>query len=82
MSTHVNEPAFPSNKACDSWQCRKPSSGMSIRDYLAAQVFPAIWETSQKDKWAQGGPEWRAAIAEESYRMADEMLKAREGKGK
>lgn len=80
MSTTPIPPAFPSTQACDSWQCRKPSEGMTIRDYFAAQILPAIWETSQKDKWAQGGPEWRSAIADESYRMADEMLKVREAK--
>lgn len=35
-------PAYPSTSACESWQCRKPSSGMSLRDYFAGQALAGM----------------------------------------
>ncbi len=71
-------PAFPSDQACASWQCRKPSSGMTLRDYFAAKAMPAVL----KELWQQG--EHSSPIpplaAKFSYEMADAMLKAKEVK--
>lgn len=35
-------PAFPSDKACESFQCRKPSNGMSLRDWFAGQALAGL----------------------------------------
>ena len=45
--------------------------GMTLRDYFAAAVLPIVYKESL------GGPDWREDIADEAYKMADEMLKAR-----
>lgn len=48
---------------------------VDLRDYFAAKVLPAIYDDSL------GGPDWRDAVANEAYQLADAMLKAREQKG-
>lgn len=72
MST-INDggPAFPGTEANglnSGW------SGLSLRDYFAAKVLPTIYDDSL------GGPDWRDAVANEAYQLADAMLKAREQK--
>lgn len=42
-------PAFPSDKACDSWQCRKPSGGMSLRDYAIVHFMAALMQREEFD---------------------------------
>lgn len=71
-------PAFPVNSDKydhnnDRW---RPCSegGMSLRDYFAAKVLPAIYDDSL------GGDGWRDVVANEAYRLADAMIKAREQK--
>lgn len=65
-------PAFPSDSACESWQCRKPSAGMSLRDWFAGQALVALphigcgCDLNTEE----------AALA--AYQFADAMLKARE----
>lgn len=92
-----NEPAFPVSTApCTkedgpgkagynfghqdgnyTWQY----SGMTLRDYFAAQVIGHIykdfWDAVRADK---GGfdADWPMGLAMEAYRMADAMLRARE----
>ncbi len=39
-------PAFPSDSACASWQCRKPSSGMSLRDWFAGHETLSDWDVT------------------------------------
>lgn len=50
-----------------------PGSGIPMRDYFAAQAM-ATCMTS----WSTGEPSSARAVAEWCYRIADEMLKARE----
>jgi hypothetical protein len=50
----------------------KSDGGMSMRDYFAAKVLPAIYNDST------GGEGWRDAVANEAYQLADAMIKARE----
>lgn len=47
-------------------------TGMSLRDYFAAKMLPLIYADSL------GGEGWRGDVAQESYRMADAMLAARD----
>ena len=70
MST-INDggPAFPSDKACDSFQCRKPSSGMSIRDYFAAHATELDLQPHLLNGYSR---------AQSRYRFADSMLQAKE----
>ena len=65
-------PAFPSDAACSSWMCRKPSSGMSLRMYLAAKAM--------QGQIAFEGMEGcdPKHIAAMSFELADAMLKERE----
>lgn len=64
--------AFPSESACASWQCRKPSSGMSLRDWFAGQAVAGLLAQP-------ADPEYGLRyFARSAYLMADEMLKARE----
>jgi hypothetical protein len=53
--------------------------GMTLRDYFAAKVLPAIYkdtcECARVEGWALG---WPDDVAAEAYKMADAMLKARE----
>jgi len=53
-------------------ETRRLLSGMSLRDYFAAKVLPSIYGDSL------GGPDWRDAVADAAYQLADAMLKARE----
>ena len=52
--------------------------GMTLRDYFAAEVLPAVYkdylEGARLEGWADG---WRDGLAGEAYEMADAMLKAR-----
>ncbi|MFA5898105.1 MAG: hypothetical protein WC829_03210 [Hyphomicrobium sp.] len=61
--------AFPSSNSPDTgWY----AEGMTLRDYFASKVLPAIYDDSL------GGQDWRDAVANEAYQLADAMLKARE----
>lgn len=66
-----NPPAFPSAEACPSWQCRKPSVGMTLRDYFAAKAITAFIPA--------GIPAGVSCerMAADAYAIADAMLKAR-----
>jgi len=66
-----NPPAFPS--AIDDGETVKYMLGMSMRDYFAARAMQGYCsDPDYKKDWGQQD----TAIA--AYRMADEMLKARE----
>jgi prephenate dehydrogenase len=50
---------------------------MTLRDWFAGQALGHIAAFAQADQWAKSGPEWRDAVASESYKFADAMLAAR-----
>jgi hypothetical protein len=52
--------------------------GMSLRDAMAIAAAGHIWVEFQRDGTAKQYPEWRQGVAVEAYRLADEMLAARE----
>ena len=55
--------------------------GMTLRDYFAAKAMPAIYTEVVRRASDEGWPEdWRDGIAQDAYKMADAMLKAREAK--
>lgn len=76
MSNQINDggPAYPSHQACASWQCRKPSSGMNLRDYFAAAALQV------RANQFIDPHEHRELLAQECYDIADAMLKAKEAK--
>ena len=63
----MNEPAFPTGTGVTPYK-----SGMTLRDYFAAKAMQGLVENAN---W-RGMPE--DALAKESYKLADEMLKARQ----
>ena len=69
-------PAFPRQPGGDT--------GMTLRDYFAAKALPEImreWDMERRGVDGEGCfDEHVPLMAEESYRMADAMLKAREVK--
>lgn len=52
--------------------------GMTLRDYLAAQAMQPIVLAAMQVAGPESSVDF-AAISEAAYRMADAMLKAREG---
>lgn len=88
MSTEINDggPAFPLPAVYDSGRDEVHaaaaygiSAGMSLRDYFAAKVLPAIYELTDADFQKNGCPDpsWRYGVALDAYMMADAMLRAR-----
>lgn len=65
----MNEPAFPN--CIDNGVAVKYHTGMTLRDYFAAKAMGA----DMTDGIHENDFAWSAARA---YKMADEMLKARE----
>ena len=65
MSTHTNEndPAFPSDAACPSWQCRKPSAGISAREHAAIHLRVPMSGNAWLDAMITEARRWDAAIA-------------------
>lgn len=49
--------------------------GLSLRDYFAAQILPAVYTAS-----LARGEDLQDTIAEEAYELADAMIEAREVK--
>jgi hypothetical protein len=97
MSAPINDggPAFPSDQACSSWQCRKPSAGITMRQYAAIKLrvpdsgtdwLDDMIRKSNRDIFAAhainevGWYENMDNSAAMAYRIADAMLKAREAK--
>ena len=70
------EQAFPNPHRTDI-------TGMSLRDYIAAQAMPVAMETLRQDWTKDDGDSWYwnkteiEMLAEKSYALADAMLKAR-----
>jgi hypothetical protein len=69
-----HEPAFPTGLITDprNGQIIGGSNGMTLRDYFAAKAMQGLVENAN---W-RGMPE--DALAKEAYKLANEMLKARE----
>lgn len=72
-------PAFP----CDQIELGDRtvrSEGMSLRDYFAAKALPTVAALMAAGLHQPGPDEPRGAefIARSAYRLADEMLKARQ----
>ena len=63
----MNEPAFPTGTGVTPYK-----SGMTLRDYFAAKAMQGLVENAN---W-RGMPE--DALAKEAYKLANEMLKARQ----
>ena len=77
-------PAFPFGQISES--TGQPingylNEGMSLRDYFAAAMWPAVFARARAQYAFAGRPEnWRARMAVYVYRQADELLKARDVK--
>ena len=70
--SNTGGPAYPTNNYAAIVPISTGySEGMTLRDYFAAKAMQARLSTTL---------EWYDRIAQESYEMADFMLKAREGK--
>ena len=52
-----------------------PQEGMDLRDYFAAKAMQTMVES-----WAGRDSKHALRVAEEAYKFADAMMKAREGK--
>ena len=81
MSNEINDgaPAFP----CQfSGTTRSDAAGMTLRDYFAARVMPAVYSeycsSAEKVGFDEG---WMMGVAMDAYAMADAMLAAREKGG-
>lgn len=57
-----------------------PETGMSLRDYFAARVLPAIYTDVITSLTKSGFPseDWQVGVAIDCYKMADAMLTARD----
>jgi hypothetical protein len=66
-------PAFPQDRV-DNWGTRTSEGGMTMRDYFAAKAMQGMLSGLLADgmdiQWVQ--------MAQDAYRQADAMLKARE----
>lgn len=75
-------PAFPVWELNGNGQPEMTGFGMTLRDYFAAKALPAMYRVFWGDIRAFGAtvPEdWEMGIARDAYKLADAMLKAREG---
>lgn len=80
MSNNTGGPAFPElgNVGYNSeWQ---NESGMTLRDYFAAKALSGILSNQQCTPFGMSfGADERESLSRNAYRIADAMLKAREG---
>jgi hypothetical protein len=75
MSDKHGGPAFPNGvglNATKTW-IGSGSSGMTLRDYFAAKAMQGFFERLRATQYIP-----HEQIAEDAYRVADAMLKARE----
>lgn len=75
----MNEPAFPTGIITDprNGKIIGGSNGMTLRDYFAAKAMQSILN-SDKYVGLIGVNRYEQRTAEDAYKMADAMLKARE----
>jgi hypothetical protein len=73
-------PAFPESYIGADMPHEGVGNGMSLRDYAAIKVLPAIYADAMKGDVSGlfSSPDWRIGLALDAYKMADAMLKARE----
>jgi hypothetical protein len=74
-------PAFPIPlQNGQSWQGMAPCDGMTLRDYFAAKAMAIMWDAYDKGYCGLNNNDAPNGeiIALASYKMADDMLKARE----
>ena len=77
MKRDTGGPAFPFVEPSN--ECNV-ATGMTLRDYFAAQVLPAIYEehfNGIRNKEYQLDPDWKLGLALDAYEMADAMMEAR-----
>ena len=73
MTDKTGGPAFPHHIVCaNGWAETQELQGMTLRDYFAAKALPWVAE----DMPAQEN--FFERVADQSYKLADAMLKARE----
>lgn len=81
MSTNDGGPAFPQPCTEGGYSANSPygiaGGGCSMRTYFAAKAMQAILHTSMRAAGSDGSVSFDL-VAAAAYRMADEMLKARE----
>ena len=72
----MTEPAFPTGTGVTPYK-----SGMSLRDYFAAQALPALMASFlAKDLDLLDPHDWMDGLAMDAYSMADAMMKQRSEK--
>lgn len=82
MTDHIEDggPAFPTENAHQSSGTTWHHEGMTLRNYFAAKVLPAVyrdfWDGVRANLYAPT-EDWRGDIARDAYLVADAMLKAR-----
>jgi hypothetical protein len=68
-------PAFPHSRLGSD------TDGMTMREYFAAKVLPAIYQDAMTEARQGSGllrlEDWRVGLAQDAYAMADAMMKAR-----
>lgn len=73
------ETAFPTEES--NYEKIWSSPGMTLRDYFAAKAMQGYlanaWQAETLDSLGESAGEQMATVAEISYLMADEMLRAR-----
>ena len=71
-------PAFPGVQYI-SINGKQNPEGMTLLDYFASKILPSVYkdycEVARLEGWTEG---WRSELAKEAYKMANEMLKARQ----
>jgi hypothetical protein len=59
-------------------ELKSMARGMTLRDYFAIQVLPAIYKNYANNARSEGWDfEWRKGLALDAYKMADAMMEAR-----
>lgn len=72
-------PAFPMTEYNGDGSYYHDHSGMTLRDYFAAQALPAIIAAvCARQHHLRDGMGVRQSMAMDAYELADEMLKARD----
>ena len=67
-------PAFPFQRTSLDGESQVSCSGMSLRDYFAAKAMHGLMASLKRDGIAYDP----AVVSDESYKLADAMLRARE----
>ncbi len=80
-NTNNGGPAFPYEERNGDGYPVKDYFGITMRDYFAAKVMPAIYDVAMREAEQGSGlladDQWRVGLALDAYKMADAMLLAR-----